>query len=419
MKENKCTNVDVLIVGGGAAGLAAAIAAAERVERLRIVVLERGERVGRKIATTGNGRCNITNRDLSLAHFHGESVDFARHALSCYDLSRTTDFFARMGVLIKYEDSGKAYPYSLQAASVTDALRFRAAQLGVELMTGVTVTQIRRNLTVVTDQGNFAAKRVIVAAGGYAAPKTGSDGAGVKLLGALGHTPTRILPAIVQLKTDNSITRTLKGIKTDGVATVLADEKPLRREAGEILFTEYGLSGPPILQLSRTAVAQLGRACVEISLDIFPDYTLKQTEILLTARVKQLCDRTLEEFFTAMLNKRLGQAVLKACGFKLSMSVSELGAREIRLICAKLHDFRFKVTDTTGFSNAQTTAGGIKTRAFCAKTMESKLVPGLYAAGEVLDIDGDCGGYNLQWAWSSGLLAGTCAADSIAKTNKR
>lgn len=410
---------DVIIIGGGAAGLAAAISAAERDAKLSIAVLERGERVGRKIATTGNGRCNITNRDLSLDRFHGEDVGFAQYALSRYGLSYTTDFFARMGVLLKFEASGKAYPYSLQAASVTDALRFRAAALGVELLTGVTVTGIQKNLTVVTDQGNFAAKRVIVAAGGYAAPKTGSDGAGCKLLKSLGHTATRILPAIVQLKTDNSITRALKGIKTDGVATVLVNGKSLRREEGEILFTEYGLSGPPILQLSRTAAAHLGRGKVEISLDIFPEYTRAQTEALLTARAVQLRDRTLEEFFTAMLNKRLGQTVLKTYGCKLSTLAGDLTAQDIAAIARKLHDLRFEVTDTTGFANAQTTAGGIKTREFHAKTMESRLVRGLYAAGEVLDIDGDCGGYNLQWAWSSGILAGVSAAESIAKSTKR
>lgn len=406
-------NYDIIIVGGGAAGLAAAISAAVADPNLKIAILERGERVGRKLATTGNGRCNITNRDLSPAHFHGKNSRFSDYALEKFGLDSTVEFFEKLGVLIKFDLSGRAYPYSLQAAGVTDALRFAAAELGVDIITQETVKSVKKGFNIRTDRQNYIAKRVIIAAGGSAAPRTGSDGSGCQLLKGLGHSMAPVFPAIVQLKTDNTVTRSLKGIKVEGKASVLIGGKIRRSEAGEILFTDYGLSGPPVLALSRIAAENLTKAPVEISLDLMPEYGVRETADMLTFRMKVLKNRALEEFFTAMLNKRLGQAVLKACGFKLSLPICSLEKSDAVKISSLIHDFRFRVTDTTGFANAQTTAGGVCTDEFDNRTMESGLIRGLYAAGEVLDIDGDCGGYNLQWAWSSGRLAGKSAAESF------
>lgn len=406
-------NYDIIVVGGGAAGLAAAISAKETAPDNSVAVLEKGERVGKKLAITGNGRCNITNKNLSLARFHGKDSRFAEYALRNFGLDYTLSFFERMGVLIKFEDSGKAYPYSLQAAGVTDALRFRAADLGVDIIPGCEVKKIRKGFNIMTSNGEYRAKRVILTAGGYAAPKSGSDGSGCRLLRELGHTSTKILPAIVQLKTDNTLTRSLKGIKTDALATVTVGGKPVRKELGEILFTEYGLSGPPILQLSRIASENVGKAAVEVSLDLMPEYSSKQTFDMISRRVGLLGSRSLDEFFTAMLNKRLGQTVIKSCGLALSSKAGALNRDDIHKINHALHNFTFSVKDTTGFANAQTTAGGISTAEFDEKTMCSRLVRGLFAAGEVLDIDGDCGGYNLQWAWSSGILSGISAAKSL------
>lgn len=411
---------DILIVGGGASGLAAAVAAG-RTARLSVGILERLDRVGKKLLVTGNGRCNITNRDLSLWHFHGGGMQTAGAVLDTLPLEDTLAFFRYLGVLIKFDETGRAYPYSLQASSVLDALRAGAAALGTDVRCGCRVTGIKRisggfRLTAETPDGPaaFTARRVILATGGSAAPKLGSDGEGVRLLTALGHKAAPQTPAIVQLKTDTTYTRPLKGIKIEGRATLRLSGKKARTEAGEILFTDYGLSGPPVLQLSREAVrAREGRA--EIALDCMPEYPLRQVFSMLLEWEAIYPERRMEDFFTGMLHKRLGQTLVKACGIPLSRTAGELSPDQMKELAGKIKDFRFRVLGSTGWANAQTTAGGVLLDGFSPRTLESRLVPGLYACGEALDVDGDCGGYNLQWAWASGVLAGRSAAMACKK----
>lgn len=405
---------DVIIIGGGAAGLAAAVTAGEACKGLKIAVIERGARMGRKIAVTGNGRCNITNRNLSLSRFHGEDVGFAKYALERINLEYTLDFWNRLGVPVRFDAQGRGYPYSLQAASVLDALRFRATELGVGFIMPQDVSAVKKGFRVLCGDKSYTCKKVLVAAGGYAAPKLGSDGSGCRLLKSLGHSTTRILPAIVQLKTETSIVRQLKGIKVDGIASVMVDGKIRRTEEGEILFTDYGLSGPPVMAFSRIASENIGRKKVEVSLCLMPDFSEEKLAEIISERKKSFASRELLEFFTGFMNKRLGQVVLKTCGKRLTDLSGSLSEQDILNIAAKISDFRFEVIETGGFANAQTTAGGIKTSEFCGETMESRICRGLYAAGEVLDIDGDCGGYNLQWAWSSGILAGLSLAGATA-----
>lgn len=406
---------DILIVGGGAAGMAAAIAAKERDSGLRVTVVERNDRVGKKIALTGNGRCNITNRELGLSSFHGTQPQFARYALLKHGLDDTLRFFEQLGILIKFEERGRGYPYSLQASSVVDGLRFRMEELGVKVISSSAVSQIRRGFHVRTSSAELGAKRVIVAAGGNAAPKTGSDGAGCRLLKSLGHSVTDILPAIVQLKTETALVRQLKGIKADCVASVLVNDVVCRVEQGEVLFTEYGLSGPPVLAFSRIAAEHAGRNNVTVSLDFMPEFAADAVGRMIHRRAADFLKRPLAEFFSGMLNKRIGQVLIKSTGKSINDPVSALTVPDLDTVAKSIKDFRLPVKDTTGFAHAQTTAGGMRTDEFCDQTMESKLCRGLYAAGEVLDIDGDCGGYNLQWAWSSGRLAGEAAAESLRR----
>ncbi len=405
---------DLIFIGGGAAGLAGAIAAKEVRPDCSVAVLEQNDRVGKKLAVTGNGQCNITNKDLSLGRYHGQQAAFAKVPLAAVGLPETEAFFARCGIPITFDETGRGYPLSRQASAVVDALRFRAEELGVELRTGVGVQRIRRGFSLDTTAGAFRCKKVCVVTGGLAGGKRyGTEGSGKKLLETLGHTGTRILPAIVQLKTDTTLVRQMKGVKVQGSAGVLVDGVCQRREAGEILFTEYGLSGPAILQLSRIAAQSLQGHAVEITVDLLPTRRVQEDLDYLTARAALFPDRALSEFFTGVLQKRLGQVLLRSVGLNINDPISRLGAKSLARLAARLHDFRFTVTDTTGLANAQTTAGGILTREFFPSTMESRLVPGLYAAGEVLDIDGDCGGFNLQWAWSSGIVAGIAAAGAV------
>ena len=367
-------------------------------------------RVGKKLALTGNGRCNITNRDIKPGRYHGKNPEFCCYALEKYSGYETESFFSGIGVSFSYEGE-KAYPSSFQAASVVDCLRFAADEAGVIVMTETKVTKIQTSgglFKVIAGNMNFMAENVIVAAGLLSGgDRLGCDGEMLELLKKAGFKTVKLKPAIVQLKTETDTVKQLKGIKTDALATLEKDGKTLKSDFGEVLFCDYGLSGPPVLQVSG-ALPENPAGCT-VSLDLYPDISAEELADTLFKRAKNLGARQLDEFFTGMLNKRLGQVILKAAGLKLSDYVSSLDSGSVLKTADVLKKFRFNVTGTTGFLNSQVTSGGIDTSQFDSKTMMSRECPGLYAIGEILDIDGDCGGFNLQWAWSSAL----CAADAI------
>lgn len=399
---------DVIVIGGGAAGLCAAVRLKQLLPKSSVAVLEQLPRVGKKLIITGNGRCNITNRSIEPYRYHGQHRDFCIPALQKYSGKPTEDFFKRLGVEIIYDETGRAYPRSLQASSVVDALRFAADENGVEIFCDCRLTDFkacRGGYSVDCSDRKLTAQYIIIAAGMYSGgEKTGSSGAIFRLLKQKGYPTVSPAPAIVQLKTDPNAVRPLKGIKVNAAASLKRGDKTLRKEFGEVLFCDYGLSGPPILQLSRKAGRGESGLCV--SLDLMPEYTAEQLVKLLIHRIETLKKRPPEEFFTGMLNKRVGQTLLRRCG--ISEKISEKDAPTLAEIIA---DWRFTVLGTTGFINSQVTSGGLDTSAFNAETMESIKNRGLFAAGEILDIDGDCGGFNLQWAWSSALSA----ADEIAQ----
>ena len=401
---------DILIIGGGAAGLAAAICAKRQNGSLRVLVLEAQDRVGKKLLVTGNGQCNITNKNISVKAYHGKDAAFCAPILNT---SQTVPFFASLGVDIVYTPSGKAYPRSFQASAVVDALRFAAEEAGVEVLCGQTVTALQQTAGgfTVTAGKTYKAKAVIVATGSPAGGKIGSD-SGYKLLKSLGHRLVEPKPAIVQIKTPTDWVRQLKGVKVDAAVTLLCGGKAARQEVGEVLFCDYGLSGPPVLQVSRL-VGQ-GKPCT-VSLDFCPDMAEDVLKATLQKRVKVLQNRTLMEFLNGFLNKRLGQVLLKYAGFTLSAPVGTLSGQDCAKIAAAIKGFALPATGTTGFANAQVAAGGIATADFSAETLMSKTTRGLFAAGEVLDIDGDCGGFNLEWCWSGGALAGRSAANYVGK----
>ena len=397
---------DVIIIGGGAAGLCSAVYLKKNNPKLTVRILESGTRVGKKLALTGNGRCNITNKNISLENYHGSDVEFCRNALEKYDLEFTEDFFNSIGVPFVFEGD-KGYPAGLQAASVVDCLRFAADELGVITTFETKVTNIQisgGNYKLIADKLNFLAKNVIIACGLLSGgDRLGCDGSMVNLLKKSGFKTVETTPAIVQIKTETDIVKQLKGIKIDAEASLKIDGKVSRKEFGEVLFCDYGLSGPPIMQISREVSRTKGNC--SISLDILPEFTFNEIRETLTKRCKDLYYRTADEFFTGFLNKRLGQVILKNIGVKLTDSVKNLNDSQIKKLASVLKNFEFNVVGTTGFSNSQVTAGGLATSGFNPNTMESKECKGLYAVGEILDIDGDCGGFNLQWAWSSSFAA--------------
>ena len=393
-------NNSVAVIGGGAAGLVAAIFAA--LGGKNVTVYEGGERVGRKILATGNGRCNMTNINAGLENYHGNNPKFILGAKNKFWVEETIDFFEKLGIVTKTEDEGKVYPYSDQASAVLDVLRFKMEELKVKVVTGFEVKLVKKNkdvFEIVPYVGKTAyAEKVIIATGGKAAPNLGSKGAGYEILQSFGHKITRLKPSLVQLKTETTVVKKLKGIKLNAVVSIGKFS-----EYGEVLFTDYGLSGPAVFSITSNMDDER-----KLSLDIMSNYSANQLRDMINIRICNNPKITLENFFVGMLNKRVGQALLKFDGIEpLSRYAVTLSENEISRICTVLKNWEFNITGTMSWNNAQVTKGGIITDDFNPSTMESKIVNGLYAVGEVLDIDGDCGGYNLQWAWSSGYLAGS------------
>ncbi len=395
----------VLILGGGASGLMAALSAAQDPGNT-VTILERQSRVGRKLLATGNGRCNLTNTDLSLTHYHGQSPAFARAALTRFDGRRTLEFFHALGLLTVAESSGRVYPLSDQANSVVDVLRFAAQQTGITVVCGFDAQGVRKKargyqVTGADGQGYFG-DRLIVACGGCAGKALGGTMSGYELLSQLGHTRTPLHPSLTPIRTDTAAIRGLKGVRADCLLRLRIDGRTAGQDAGELQFTETGVSGPVAFTLSRQA-AQSQQA--ELLLDFLRGYSSQEVLALLAVRQHAFGQLPAEELLAGMLHPRLGKTLCHACGL-FSQPIAELSAQTLHTVAERIKYFPLQVTGTSGFESAQVTAGGIQTAQFRADTLESRLAPGVFACGEVLDIDGDCGGYNLQWAWSSGFVAG-------------
>lgn len=417
MKKGIQNKTRIAIMGGGAGGMAAAISAAGVLAGSKIAtsLFETDERLGKKLLATGNGRCNFGNLDMDRCHYHGADPDFVIPAFTTFPVADNIAFFQRLGIPCRQED-GKLYPYSNQGAAVLDALRLEIQRLGIDLHCGCRVTGVQRrtqDFLIETEEGKFPADRFIVAAGGMAGPDLGGGKSGYQILEALEHPCTPLFPALVQIKTEHPLPKALRGIKIKGRAILCRKEKEIAAEAGEILFTDYGLSGPPILQLSRKVGENRGQMlCVH--LDFMPDFDEEAVQAMIRERRDRLGHLSLEYFLIGIVNKKAGMLLIKhTLNRSLASFAETLTDAECRDIAAALKRFSLPVAGTLGWKHSQVTAGGIATAAFDPQTLESRRTPGLYAAGEVLDIDGDCGGFNLQWAWSSGRLAGLSAARSL------
>lgn len=411
--------IEIGVIGGGAAGMMAAITAAG--EGASVTLLEGGERVGRKILSTGNGKCNLGNLQLGPEEYCGASREWIGDCLDRFDSGETIRFFRKIGLLLK-EKNGYLYPMAEQAAVVLDVLRAELRSSGVKLVTDCRVQEVQKEdragktgFVVRAGSRRFCFDKVILACGSQAAPKTGSDGSGYRLARALGHKIVPVVPALVQLRCGEPYLKEVAGVRTEAVLRVLqgGDASGEIRERGELQLTDYGISGIPVFQLSRR-VNYLLRASgehsrVELSVDLLPDYDEEAFAGLCAGRRLLLADRTVEEFFTGMLNKKLMFLFIKLAGLKREMTAAEADEAKLEKVFALCKDWRLHVTGSNSFDNAQVCAGGVDT-AQVSRDMESLLVPGLYFAGELLDVDGRCGGYNLQWAWCSGYLAGKSAA---------
>ena len=391
------------IIGGGAAGMAAALAASEN-ENVQVILLERQARVGKKLSATGNGRCNLTNLHANEGGYHGEEASFARFALETYNVEDTLSWFRSLGLFTVAEESGRVYPYSDQANSVVDVLRFALERENIHLETGFEVEKVKKNGDIFQIEGTggaYECDKLIIACGGLAGTKLGGSMSGYKLLRSFGHKCTKLRPTLVQLKSSWPGAASLKGVRANCHAQILHNGEVFAQSRGELQFTEYGLSGPVIFEISRDVCAERGQWVCR--LDLLPE--IEENTLKAELLRRKSTNLPVSELLTGILHNRLGRVLTKSVGISDYVPVAQLEDYEIDAVCKAVKGFEVALTEPMGMDSAQVTAGGIVTKEFIPETMESKLVPGLYACGEVLDIDGDCGGYNLQWAWSSGRLA--------------
>lgn len=413
---------DVIVIGAGASGLVAAIAAARK--KSRVLIIEHKDRAGRKIAATGNGKCNYTNLVQRPECYRSEDADFPMRVLSCFGLNDTITFFEELGIVPKERD-GYLYPYSEQASSVVQVLLMECERLNISIIYNMKVVRIDKpsaragEFTVyaadVSEPGKeagYRAGRVILATGGCASPKLGSDGSGYRLAKSLGHSIIKPLPALVQLKSDEKYLKAVSGVRVIAHASAMSQGRSFAEEIGEIIFTDYGISGIPIMQISRFAAKKLDAGKeVSLELDFMPDASYEDVKELLDKRLKRGRSKSLKQMMVGFLNNKLSVVILKQAHLNPEADCAKLSLKDMERLALTIKQFGMRITDTNSFDNAQATAGGIPTREIDDKTMESKIVKGLYIAGELIDVDGTCGGYNLQWAWSTGYLAGSAAGD--------
>ena len=386
--------------------MAAAIAAAESGEH-NVTLIERLARVGRKLLSTGNGRCNITNIGASAENYHGGDRRFAEYALGLWTPERVLGFFSELGLMTVTEYGGRVYPLSNQASSVLDVLRFALEKPNIRLLTGVTVESVRRRgsgFELRWEGESLRCDKLVVACGGCAGSKLGGVMDGYNLLKSLGHSRTSLYPSLTQIRTRPEIPRSMKGVKVQAAVKALKGKRELDRSSGDLLFADNGVSGTVVFDISR-AVATAGEG-VSLEIDLFENLDRSGVKKYLYSRREARPAAPAKEIFAGALHSRVGMALCKYAGINPENPCSELSAANMDALASAAKALRLEVTGVSGFESAQVTAGGISTAEFDPKTMESRIVPGVYACGEVLDIDGDCGGYNLQWAWASGLLAG-------------
>ena len=398
------------IIGGGASGMAAAIWAARSGNE--VLLFERQSRVGRKLLATGNGRCNLSNTNLDFSNYHGEDPDFAKFALDSFPVSKTLRWFDSLGLYTVTERSGRVYPYSDQANSVVDVLRFALQRENVQILTDFEVTKARKTadgFLVESRDSQILCDKLIIACGGLAGTKLGGTMSGYQLLRSFGHHATKLRPALVQIKSSWQGCASVKGVRTNCRAEIYHNGQRYSQSTGELQFTQYGLSGPVIFEISRDVCQGAGEWVCK--LDFIPDYSADNLEYILECRRKKALP--VADFLTGILHNRLGRVLTQAAQIRGNRPAAELTDAEIRDLCGIIKGFEVPLTETLGMDSAQVTAGGILTSEFDPETMESRLVSGLYACGEVLDIDGDCGGFNLQWAWSSGAVAGNSAGGGV------
>jgi len=412
VKQGNFEQFDVVIIGGGAAGLMAAISAAR--EGVKVVILEHKEKTGKKILSTGNGKCNYTNAKQDITCYRGDHPDFVMPVFKQFGFPETVAFFEEIGIVPKIKN-GYYYPASEQATAVLEVLRLEANYLRVKEVCECEIKSVKQSeegFLLGTTVGQFLGKTVIFATGLLAAPKSGSDGTIFPYIEKFGHHFIDVVPALVPLQGKQAFFKQIAGIRAEIQADLYVENEQIATEYGELQLTDYGVSGIPIFQLSRyaTKALKVGKK-VHMMLDFLPNMSLEDTVTLFVKRLHKVEQKkTICECFVGLFNKKLAEVLIKEAGISLGDSPKKLSYEQIEQLAKVAKGLRVDITGSKSFEQAQVCAGGVDTREICAETMESKIVSGVYFAGELIDIDGMCGGYNLQWAWSSGYVAGLHAA---------
>lgn len=381
-----------------------------------VTILEHKDRIGKKILSTGNGKCNFTNLLQKPECYRSDNSNrFVWGIYEQFDVKRTLSFFEELGIYAK-EKNGYVYPNSEQASAVLDALRMEIERLNIKVETENNCKEIRKSkkgFKILTDQRTFSADAVILSTGSKAAPVTGSDGSGYTIAKQLGLHMIPVLPALVQLRCKEKFYKSVSGVRVQAEVSIYADKKLLGKDTGELQLTNYGISGIPVFQVSRYAARALyEKRTVHAVLNFMPGFTENEFTELMNQRIQLRPKKTVEEFFIGLFNKKLADLWISLSKIDRKKYVGKLTKEEInKLVCLILY-FDTEISETNGFEQAQICCGGIDTKEVDPDTLEVYGIPDLYLAGEILDVDGICGGYNLQWAWSSGYVAGREAANA-------
>lgn len=397
----------MIIVGGGASGLIAGIVAARN--DMKVTILERKNRIGKKILATGNGRCNLSNEHMTKARFHSDSLNIFDEVYEQFDLEQTIEFFRGIGIEVVALDEGKLYPMSLQASSVLNVLRHELERLKVNIVTDTEVQRVELEPKVIvhTNDKKYYGDVLIMATGGKSAPDLGSNGSGYNLVKQLGLTVIEPYPSLIQLVLDYGYLKHLKGTKVMANIAVAVHDQVYRLEYGEVLFTDYGISGPPVLQISRHASKAINRGVkdVVVTIDMMPKLDEDSLNSILLQRIEAMPYKKLSDFFEGLIPKQLIVPLIKDNQLNMDLQASNITKTDRQNIILWLKQLTLKVNGTRQWNQSQATAGGVDCTLVSSTTLRSLHHPNLYICGELLDIDGDCGGFNLQWAWSSGYVA--------------
>lgn len=401
----------IIVIGGGASGMVAAIHAKEKINE--VLILEKNERIGKKILATGNGKCNLGNQRLQEECYYCKNPERLRMVLQQYGTEESIEFFQKIGVLVR-EKNGYLYPYSEQASTVLDALRMEMERQGIKVQCETQIVSVefqkKKNQYVLHDaQGQrYETDVVIVACGGPASLKNGGMD-GFHIAKQLGLPVSGLVPGLVQLKTNEAMQKSIAGVRCQARAILFIGNEPVRTEQGEVQFTDYGISGIPVFQLSRLAAYGLQeKKKVVVQMDFFPDYTEAELNEKLEHQIEIRKNSTLEELQTGLLHKKLNVFFLHKCNLRPGDSAGKLNQAKRKELAHCYKKCEFEITGTNSFQNAQVCAGGVLLEKL-TENFEVREHPGVFFVGELLDVDGICGGYNLHWAFATGTIAGKCA----------